>query len=123
MGEQETWSLGTALAIIERDADRVRVRLQGWVTAMAYEALHLRLALERVDEVELQLDHDALLMLTARSAVESALRGSLASGGPLVHLVVPGTRLVWALEHALLMTRAGQRRTARVMERAPQSSA
>ena len=118
MGEKETWSLGTALAIIERGADRLRVRLQGVVTAMVYEALHLRLAKEARARCELVLDHDALLVMTCRSAVEAALRGTPAGHDRMVHLLVPSNRLEWALRHALLMTREGQRRGASMLERA-----
>ncbi len=117
MKQQHTWSLGTALAIIDRGNGALRVRVQGVVTAMAFEALHLRLATESATRRELLLDHDALLVMTCRSAVDAALRGTPAGHGGLVHVGVPLTRLAWALEHCLLMTRQGQPRMAFALDR------
>lgn len=116
--EHEQWPLGSALAIVHRSAQTLRVRLQGVITAMAFEALHLRLSGERTDRRELVLDHDAMMVLTCRSAVEAALRGSRADDR-LVYVGVPCTKLVWALEFCLLMTREGQQRVAFVLERMP----
>lgn len=119
MNEEEKWHLGSALAIVHRSAQTLRVRLQGVVTAMVFEALHLRLAAERADRRELVLDHDAMVVMTGRSAVEAALRGSSAGQAQLLHIGVPCTKLAWALEHCLLMTREGQHRLAFVLERLP----
>lgn len=116
--EEEKWPLGSALAIVYRSAQTLRVRLQGVVTAMVFEAVHLRLAGERAGRIELVLDHDAMMVLTCRSAVEASLRGTCAHDG-LLHIGVPCTKLAWALEYCLLMTRAGQHRTAFVLERVP----
>ena len=116
--EQEQWPLGSALAIVHRSAKTLRVRLQGVVTAMVFEALHMRLSAERIERRELVFDHDALMAVTCRSAVEAALRGTPADDG-LVHVGVPCTKLAWALEYCLLMTRAGQQRVAFVLERLP----
>lgn len=116
--EVEHWPLGSALAIVHRSAQTLRVRLQGVVTAMVFEALHLRLGRERAARRELVIDHDALVVTTCRSAVDAALRGTAADDG-LVHLGVPCTKLAWALEYCLLMTRAGQQRVAFVLERLP----
>jgi len=115
--EQEQWPLGTALAIVHRNAHTLRVRLQGVVTAMVLEALHLRLAAERFDRRELVFDHDAMMALTCRSAVEATLRGSAIGDSDLVHVGVPCTKLAWALQYCLLMTREGQPRVAFVLDR------
>ena len=117
--KEEQWQLGSALAIIERGGGTLRVRLQGLVTAMVIEAAHLRMAGERVARRELVLDHDAMLVLTPRSAAEAALRGTPAGGLGSVHIGVPSTRLAWALEHSLVMTQAGQRRTVSALDRWP----
>lgn len=122
MGE-ERWPLGsTALAIVTRSERAVRVRLQGVITAMAFEAVHLRLAGERAARRELVLDHDALVVVTCRSAVEAALRGTSAGRGDMLHVVVPYTKLAWAEKFSRLMSEAGQLCEACVIERWPAHS-
>lgn len=116
---EEQWALGSAIALVQRHRATVRVRLQGVVTAMVFEMVHLRLAREQANRRELVIDHDALLVLTCRSAVEAALRGTPSGAQGLVHVGVPCTKLGWALEFSLLMTRAGQPRVAFVLERWP----
>jgi len=117
MGKEETWSFGTAVAIIERSEDRVRVRLQGWLTTMAYEALHMRLAGEPTKRRELLLDHDVQVLMTSLSAAEAALRGSpvRASADVLTLVCVPSTRLAWAQQHCAAM--AGLRYQAQALPR------
>ena len=119
MGDEEQWSLGTAVAIVNRSTQTLRVRLQGVVTAMVFEALLQRLAGERAVRRELVLDHDAMLVMTCRSAVDAALRGTPADGAEMLYVGVPCTKLAWALEHCLLMTREGQPRLPFVLERWP----
>lgn len=114
--EVEHWPLGSALAIVHRGAQTLRVRLQGVVTTMVFEAVHLRLAAERTARRELVLDHDAMMVLTCRSAAEAAVRGSRPDDG-LVHVGVPCTKLLWAHEFCWLMTREGRQRVAFVLER------
>lgn len=120
--EQEVWRLGTANAIVTRRGETLRTRVQGVVTAAVYESLNLRLAAEPAPFRELVLDHDALHVVTCRSAAEAAVRGSprSARGRPLPTLVlVPLTRLAWGLEFALLMTRAGLLHSAAPLSRWP----
>lgn len=114
--EEEHWPLGSALAIVHRGAQTLRVRLQGVVTTMVFEAVHLRLAAERAARRELVLDHDAMMVLTCRSAVEAAARGSRHDDG-IMHIGVPCTKLLWAHQFCLLMTRAGQLRVPFVLDR------
>lgn len=119
MGE-ERWPLGSAaLAIVTRGERVLRVRLQGVITAMAFEAVHLRLAGERAGRRELVLDHDALVVVTCRSAVEAALRGTPAGRGDVLHVVVPSTKLPWAEKFCRLMAEAGQPCAAGVIDRWP----
>ena len=117
MSDKELWHLGSALAIVHRSAQTLQVRLQGVVTAMAFEAVHLRLASERATRRDLVIDHDAMMVLTCRSAAEAALRGSAIGPAELLHIGVPCTKLAWALEHCLLMTHEGQPRVAFVLDR------
>lgn len=107
MGGLETWPLGTAIAMVERTDNALRVRLQGVVTAMTFESVHVHLAHEMAARRELVLDHDAVLAVTCRSAVEASVRATPAGRTALVHVGVPRTRMAWALEYSLLMTRCG----------------
>ena len=117
MDKLQTWPLGTALAIIQSGAGRVCVRVQGVVTAMAYEALHLQLARETSAQREIVLDHDALLVMTPISAVDAAVRGTPARAGGLVLVGVPGTRFSWAVDHCQRLSQLGLARQAYVLDR------
>lgn len=122
--EETIWPLGgTACAIVTRRGKTLRTRLQGVVTAPVYEALHRRLAGEHAPFRELVLDHDALQVVTCRSAVEAAMRGTPKGARKREHptvVLVPLTKLAWGLEFALLMTRAGLLHAASPLSRLPQ---
>lgn len=115
--DNEEWSLGCATATVNRDARKVTISLRGLVTAPGYEALHLRLARERALERVLVLGREALIVMTCRSAVEAAVRGTPARHSAGMTMIgVPRHRLEWALRHCLLMTREGLYRVAFVLE-------
>jgi len=117
MSDEEIWPLQSALAIVRREPGGLVVRLQGALTAPAYEALHLRMAAVKVDLVRLVIDYDALLLMTPRSALEAATRGTPAARSPRVLIEVPAPRLPWAQDHCRRLAQLGLHRQARVLER------
>lgn len=113
----ETWSLGSAVAIVE-PGELLVMRLQGWVTAMAYEALHLRAASVRAQARVLVVDHDAQFIATNLSAVEAAIRGTpMGHRGDIMSILVPSTRLRWAQQHCQAMSGCGLPRVPGVLSR------
>lgn len=110
MNEQEEWRLCGATVAVEREGGAVKMVLCGVVTPGAYELLHARLAQERCQRRTLEIDDSALLVMTCRSAVEAAVRGTPALHTGVEHmvvLIVRPQRLFWALQHAALMAAEG----------------
>lgn len=86
----------------------LRAKLHGVVTAPDLEAVHLRLAARTAAIIRIDIDPDALLAVTARSAVEAAIRGTparLASRRGVIG--VCQRRHDWACVVAQLLTDAG----------------
>lgn len=109
MVENDTWALGSARANVVRWGGATMVQVDGVVTAQAYEALHLRLSMERqASQVSVMLDWDALLAATNQSAAEAAFRGAGARrpAGQL-RFLVPEARLQWARLHCAFMSKHG----------------
>lgn len=106
----EQWSLGTATATVEVKQDRLTVTLRGIITTSAYEALHIRLGRARHRLRLLVIADDALIVASARSLAEAAVRGTparqLGSAHAVVICVSPW-RAGWAFEHCAVMTAAG----------------
>jgi hypothetical protein len=110
MIEQEKWALGSARATVNRCRTGARITLTGIVTARAYEELHARLATEPPGRLVLIVDDSAVFVVTCKSAVEAAVRGTPAARIGAAHAVficVPPWRVPWALLHCVLMAEEG----------------
>lgn len=115
---EEQWTLGTAVAHVSRRPKSILLRVTGGVTAMAFEALHARLA--RHDETlerAVLIDERALLLATNISAAEASVRGTPDTRAGRVHVAigVPASRLRWARQYCAVMSLSGLSRSAFVL--------
>ena len=109
MVETEHWALGSAKADVVRWGGATMVQVHGIVTAQAYEALHLRLSMERgAGPISVMLDWEALLAATNQSAAEAAFRGAgTRRPAGRLQFLVPAARLQWARLHCAFMSKHG----------------
>lgn len=114
--EQEQWQFGTAAAAVQRVTGvAITVRLRGIVTAMVFEALHMRLAREPACHLRtVVLGDDALLVATNISMAEAAARSTPATDAGLcaIAIGVPEWRMTWALDHCMVIAQFGLCRSA-----------
>lgn len=113
--EQENWALGPACAAVTRVVGRLHVVLRGVVTAQAFELLHLRLAHDAATSRALVVGPAAVLTATNRSLAEAVARGTPAADARTMLLLVPTSRLSWALRHAHLTSEFGVSRQVQVI--------
>lgn len=117
--QQEEWFFGTAVAAVFRDDGAIVVRLRGAVTAMVFEALHMRLGREPAAlRRTLVLGDDAMLLVTCISAAEASIRGTprnFAGLQPIV-IAVPAARMTWGKQQCDLVRRFGLCRSAACLE-------
>lgn len=109
MGSQ-VWSLGTATGVVNRERDNLVVDLCGVLTAAAYEALHLRLARSRCRRKTILFADGVLLVATAKSLAEAAVRGTpVRQIGPehAIMLRVRRWRFAWACDHCAFLMADG----------------
>jgi hypothetical protein len=121
--QEEEWPLGPASAKVLRMANCMLVELRGYVTAQAYEALHLRMGAEPAEYRRLIFGVAACLVATNESLVEAASRGTGARDRRGVEIAVPPARRAWAELHCLISSDYGLSRRTSLVEQVVQAAA